>query len=72
MTIKENLQLLTMLIPTLLLLAAVVALVALPAQSMEMLPSKELLGVSSVQDAQDHLVFEFTPLAGESVAEVGR
>jgi hypothetical protein len=95
MAIKEHLQLLTMLIPTLLLLAAVVVLVAFPAQSAERPPAgaiasisgggdpefddrrlggearRELLGISSVQSAQDHLVFEFTPLAGDPVAEVG-
>ena len=69
MAVKEHLQLFTMLIPTLLLLAAVVVLLAFPAQSEE--PRRELLGASSVQSAQDHLVFEFTPLAGDPVTEVG-
>ena len=72
MAIREHLQLLTMLIPTLLLLAAVVVLVAFPAQSAERPPSREVVGVSSVQDAQEHLVFEFTPQAGDPVAESGR
>src|SRR5580765_2918586 len=96
MSIKEHLQLFTMLIPTLLLLAAVVVLLAFPAQSAETSPGtaapasipgrgnaefdyrrlggearRELLGISSVQGAQDHLVFEFTPLAGDPIAEVG-